>query len=1537
MVLVAFGGFILIGLLNPARPLQSQERVAGRPGSAAPAAASDSNTLAGGAEPVATGTAPRPPDFNPYAGAIKTPGKSKRAWDLHFMAAHQHAQAGEAIEFELTEGRMASGHVQITQYRNGEMTYISGQLELPEAGEFFFLTPPALGVAGRAVGVVLFAGSQTAYRLEPTGPNGDPELWERRWDEVICSPPPVSTLARNASAEANRTAEIPPLRPDEIPTYVPDYNSNIVSLQSLPGAKGVLYLDFAGGYTPTWGGVYYSRPAAANNYTIRDVWKRVAEDYLPFNINVTTDIKVYLDAPEISRQRVAFTDTPVTAAGVAMIGSWNWGGDVPCWSVYSTGKSAGEVASHEAGHTLGLAHQGTSSEEYYAGHGSGETGWAPIMGVGYYQPVTQWAKGEYNGATQPEDELNLITANNNTAYRADDTGASLATSRFLEVYPDGSVAAEGVIERTGDTDAFRFSTTGGEVALTARPVGDWSNLGLAVSVADDANAVLHTNNQSNRLWGSIKTNLPPGTYTFRVTGVGKNNPLNNGFSAYASLGYYSIVGSVPGAVPATRLQVWEAATNGTAVGLIPPPVAGDLAYAIAAGNSNQTFAVDNNGLLTVANNALLHYDQLASNAVYWVGFELFVNITNRDNPALTELHRRVVVEVRRTGGSYPLAVSGFNAGVILPYNATVASPQTTGFDVPNRWAFYQAGLNGNAQIVANTHGLQGLPSSRIVRGQGDGAVFELGSYGGLNALMLGYTYTAAGTLTLTPPLALNRISVLASSANGGGVGTFVLNFTDGTHSSPFSFNAPDWYYQTANVAWQGFGRVRLGAGSFNTENPGWDNPNLYQTTVDLAALGLNKTIQSLTFTGPPVGGTRTTAILGISGEVMPARVVIVQSPVSQTNNAPASPSTFTVTAMGAPVLHYQWHRGVPGSSVTLPGANAATLTRFPVTPAEAGNYFVVVSNDWGAVTSAVATLTVHREPQILAPPGPAYTARAVGRSVSFSVGAVGAQPLYFFWQKDGTNLPGAISPTLNLPSVQPAQAGAYSVWVSNAFGSVVSGAVLLAVTNATYPYAQLVLADNPVGYWPLNETGGATAYDWAAGRDGVYHATQLGQPGHRLVDTHTAARFGFLAAQNSYVGSIPMDFGSAPNQSLTVEAWVKSTSLPASDAGLITKGTGAGGEQFNLDCGGPGRAFRFFVRKDDGGTVIAAGNVPPNNQWQHVVGVLNRSAGYVALYVNGISNAAANNFPTEPFRGLLRSTNAMTIGSRQEGAGAYNFQFKGYMQDVAVYDHALSPARILAHFQAASNRPPVFAHDPIVRPTANAGQFYSSAINTEADDPNGDAIFFTKVSGPGWLTVANNGAISGIPAPDQPNTNVFVVSARDAVGAFNTATLLIAVNVHPLFLTDPLTLPDVSPGGSLAGNLATNVTDLNPGDVLSFAKISGPPWVQVAAGGAISGTPTSADVGDHAVGVSVTDLGGLSASATLLVRVVLLAAPLQVSLLSQGEHLLLAWTGGTPPYQVEMTTNLAHPEWLPLGEPTTATSRLVTPSNAATFYRLRGN
>ena len=1357
--------------------------------------------------------------INPYAAALREPGKSKRAWDPDFLKQHQDASIGQTIRFELTDGRVASGTIRILQHRGTELVYMSGELTEPEAGRFFFLTPPLKGKAGKAVGVVEFPASHTAYRIEPTGPDGAPELWRRRLDEVICQDMPRPEAA-SAGASTNVPSEMPPLRPDSEAIYGPSYNSNIVSLQSYPGSSAVLLLDFFGGYTPTWGGIAYSKPANVNNTTIKDLWKRVAEDYMPFNINVTTDIRVYQAAPANSRQRCCFTDTPVTAAGVAYIGSWNWGSDTPCWSVYTTGKNGGEVGAHEPGHTLGLGHQGsissTSTNEYYSGQGSGATGWAPIMGVSYYQPVSTWAKGEYQYANNTQDELAIITSqNNNVSYRPDDTGSTLATARCLELYSDFSACAEGVIERTGDTDAFQFTTTGGQVTLTANAVADWADLALMVTLADASDTIIASNNPQSVLSATISTNLPAGTYTLRVTGAGRNDPFLNGFSAYASLGYYSIAGWISGGRLPTRLSVVEHAPNGTQIGSVPASSSTNLlAYAIVSGNTSGSFSVDADGAVLVADNTLLDYNRLATNTMFPVQFELLMNITNLDFPELTELNRRVVIAVLKSGANYPIAVTGYNAGVISPSSATASAPKATRFDIPNNYCFYEAGLNGNSQ--AGGSGAQGLPPSGTVLSQVDGSTFQLGPYGGNNVLLMGSSYAVSGTLTLTQPQSYNSIAILATSANGGGNGTFVLHFTNGASSQTFSLYAQDWYNTTTNVALQGFGRLKLGQSTLSAENPGWNNPNFYQTTLNLAALGLNLPIASVTFTKP--GSSGSSGVFALSGAVMPAAVGIAQQPQSTTNVAPAQGATFSVVAMGAAPLSYQWcysTNGSPGTFAPLAGQTSASLSLNPVLqPTNAGFFYAVVTNSLSAATSSVAALTVYRAPVIARQPAPSNLVLLSGTSSALSVGANAALPVYYYWRSNGSFLPGATSATLTLANLQVSNSASYDVLVSNAFGMVTSSVVTLTVlAPASYPYAQRVLADHPISYWRLDETSGSVAYDCYAGNNGIYNKVLLGQPGNNLLDTHKAARFGSLASANSLVTNMAIDFATSGSATFSVETWVNGGAQSA-DNGLVTKGTGAGGEQFNLDCGGSGHAFRFFVRDIAGNAHLATSTVVPNSKWHHLLGVCDQVHSNVVLYVDGTNAAQASIVPGS---GILSSSNSMSIGSRQSGANtAYDLQFVGSMEEVAIYNYALSAAQAQAHFVAVSNRPPVFALNPFTEPAANAGQAYSATIATNASDPNGDPITFSKTSGPAWLAVASNGTLSGLPLSANVGTNSFIVRGADPGGLSSSATLLIEVIAPPPILA-ALSMQGTNLLLSWTGGLATY-------QVQTTADFSGTNW-----------------------------------------------------------------------------------------------------------------
>src|SRR5690606_2641922 len=159
----------------------------------------------------------------------------------------------------------------------------------------------------------------------------------------------------------------------------------------------------------------------------------------------------------------------MSAGGIAYVNSFSWDSDTPVFVFENqlgngNEKYTAEAISHEVGHTLGLSHDGGPSAAYYQGHGSGETGWAPIMGVGYYRELTQWSRGEYSGATNPEDDLKVIVTKNGFGYRQDDHGNTAQTATDLGAV--SSFSSWGIIERSSDVDVFTFTVGAGDLSLT---------------------------------------------------------------------------------------------------------------------------------------------------------------------------------------------------------------------------------------------------------------------------------------------------------------------------------------------------------------------------------------------------------------------------------------------------------------------------------------------------------------------------------------------------------------------------------------------------------------------------------------------------------------------------------------------------------------------------------------------------------------------------------------------------------------------------------------------------------------------------------------------------------------------------------------------------------------------------------------------------------------------------------------------------------------------------------------------------------------
>jgi hypothetical protein len=185
----------------------------------------------------------------------------------------------------------------------------------------------------------------------------------------------------------------------------------------------------------------------------------------------------------------------------------------------------------------------------------------------------------------------------------------------------------------------------------------------------------------------------------------------------------------------------------------------------------------------------------------------------------------------------------------------------------------------------------------------------------------------------------------------------------------------------------------------------------------------------------------TTGILFLSLAGSLAQPVITSQPVSQTNVV-GSIVTLCVEATGTPPLFYQWRRGAGN----LPGQTNACLVLTNLQTANAANYTVVVTNGEGSVTSAVALVRVIVPVAISETGQPTnFPVLSIGATVSNRVVASGTAPLSYQWRRDGTPLVGKTNAALVLTNLQLADAGEYTVVVTNLGGAVTSQGAGLSV------------------------------------------------------------------------------------------------------------------------------------------------------------------------------------------------------------------------------------------------------------------------------------------------------------------------------------------------------------------------------------------------------------------------------------------------------------------------------------------------------------
>ena len=422
-----------------------------------------------------------------------------------------------------------------------------------------------------------------------------------------------------------------------------------------------------------------------------------------------------------------------------------------------------------------------------------------------------------------------------------------------------------------------------------------------------------------------------------------------------------------------------------------------------------------------------------------------------------------------------------------------------------------------------------------------------------------------------------------------------------------------------------------------------------------------------------------------------------------------------------------------------------------------------------------------------------------------------------------------------------------TVWDSNPANDADGDGFTTALeqTLGTDPYnagsAPPAIYSNLRAWWRMEEGSGTTTADSAGSRV----ATLTNAP------AWTTGRMGNGLQFNGTSNYLTITGSTAP-AALSISAWIKPAGVTGIQSILSQQSS------FSLRTNGTGMRFTTLGIKDyDIAAVLTAGT------WQHLVVTFTpNTTGGLKIYVNNVLKSTQNS------TGINSNTNAWQIGRTTTGE-----YFGGSLDDVRLYSSVLSATDVTNLYNVDSPQSPVWSSNPTSKPAATEDSAYSGqSLAGSATDPNpGDTISFSKVSGPTWLNVAADGSLSGTPSNGDAGANTFVVRATDNTSAASDATLIISVtnvNDAPIFTANPIAGSAATEDAAYSASIAGGASDVDAGDTLTFSKVSGPAWLGIASSGAVSGTPTNANVGANAFTVRVTDAAGATADATLNVIVV---------------------------------------------------------------------
>jgi hypothetical protein len=511
---------------------------------------------------------------------------------------------------------------------------------------------------------------------------------------------------------------------------------------------------------------------------------------------------------------------------------------------------------------------------------------------------------------------------------------------------------------------------------------------------------------------------------------------------------------------------------------------------------------------------------------------------------------------------------------------------------------------------------------------------------------------------------------------------------------------------------------------------------------------------------------------------------------------------------------------------------------------------------------------------------PTGTSLYVGDNFKMSGLASGTFPLTYQWQKNGVNLAGATNTSLIFNPLQSTNAGNYTLVANNPYGTITSAVAVVQLT----PFA---LTNVLAGYWNFDDGSGSSIAADSSPNGNTATLVNFPDTTVEWVTGRINGAVNFNPASVNEYASIPdspsLNFNS--NLTFTIAAWVKGPPAQISGAGIVAKGQGGINEQYALDVHTdllPTPGYRFYVRNAAGGSIVLTTPVAPNNQWQHIVATYDGNFALMNFYVNGqpvATNAAA------PTSLLADNNHEVTIGSReQNGTSGYNFGFVGTIDDVRLYNRALSANDVQTLFAAAGGLAPVFYTQP---------QGASKYV--------GDGLFLSALvdgSTPLSYQWQNSGVnVAGATGSSLTLTNLqlsdagnYILIATNVYGAATSSVAVVQVTTFTITNTFAYWKFDETSGSSAADSSGNG----NTGSLISFPGDNSQ-WIPGRVGGALNLNNTNVGQGyvTAADSPSLNFTNSLSFSLAAWVK----GTPAQIS----GAGIIAKGYGGNEEYAMDVS------------------------------------